>query len=220
MNWEEQRMKRIQKKYSMFKDMAMVLQEREGERFKLEHFNVTEHEVKLAQVRDRYGEYNEFLPGTYVKLVDKTKHFDNVVMSDTQMERETNLDLYNNANGHVLIGGLGLGMILLAVQDKPEVTKITVVEKYEEVIDIVGSQLPLNEKVEIIHSDVFDFKPKRGEIFDTIYMDIWNTVCGDFWEEHKTLTRKFCRRVNKENQEAWSSSWRREDYKRLSRSAW
>lgn len=219
MSREEKRVIRIREKYQMFKDMAEVLEEREGERFKLEHFTVTEKEVMSVLARDRYREYQEFLPGTYVRLVDKTKLFDGVVMSDTQMERETNLDLYRNANGHVLIGGLGIGMILLAVQDKPEVTKITVVEKYEEVIELVGKQLPLNEKVEIVHSDVFDYKPKRGEIFDTVYMDIWNTVCGDFWEEHKTLTRKFCRRINKENESSWSGSWRREDYKRLSRSS-
>jgi spermidine synthase len=213
MGYEE----RIKEKYSMFKDMATVLEEREGERFKLEHFTVSEQEVRFAQIRDRHGEYDEFLPGTYVKLVDKTKHWDGVVMSDTQMERETNMDLYKNANGHVLIGGLGLGMILLAIQDKPEVTKVTVVEKYQEVIDLVATQLPLNDKVQIIQCDVFDFKPQKGEIYDTIYMDIWNTVSGDFWEEHKTLTRKFCRRVNKENEKSWSSSWRRRDYMRLAR---
>ncbi|PLS18831.1 hypothetical protein CVD28_00065 [Bacillus sp. M6-12] len=217
MNWEQERVERIKKKYEMFTDMATVLEEREGERFKLEHFTVTEQEVKFAQVRDRYGEYSEFLPGTYVKLVDKTKSFDGVVMSDTQMERETNMDLYENANGHVLIGGLGLGMILLAIQDKPEVTKITVVEKYQEVMDLVASQLPLNDKVEIIQCDVFDFKPEKGAKYDTVYMDIWNTVCGDFWGEHKTLTKKFCRRVNKENENSWSSSWRRKDYMRLAR---
>lgn len=217
MNYQEQREERIKEKYSMFTDMATVLEEREGERFKLEHFTVSEAEVRLAQVRDRQGEYDEFLPGTYVKLVDKTKNWDAVVMSDTQMERETNMDLYRNANGHVLIGGLGLGMILLAIQDKPEVTKVTVVEKYQEVIDLVSTQLPLNDKVQIIHSDVFDFKPQKGEIYDTIYMDIWNTVSGDFWDEHKTLTRKFCRRVNKENEKSWSSSWRRKDYMRLAR---
>lgn len=213
MSWQET----IKKKYSMFTDMATVLEEREGERFKLEHFTVSETEVRMVQVRDRYGEYDEFLPGTYVKLVDKTKNWDGVVMSDTQMERATNLDLYKNANGHVLIGGLGLGMILLAIQNKPEVTKITVIEKYQEVIDLVATQLPLNEKVQIIHCDVFDFKPQKGEIFDTIYMDIWNTVSGSFWKEHITLTRKFCRRVNKDNEKAWSSSWRRDDYRKLAR---
>lgn len=218
MGWEERYRERVKKKYEMFPDMATLLQERKGERFKLEHFTVDEAEVKRAKFRDRTGEYDEFLPGTYVRLVDtEAPSFEQVVMSDTQMERNTNLDLYKKANGHVLIGGLGLGMILLAIQDKPEVTKITVVEKYQEVIDLVATQLPLNEKVNIVQSDVFEFKPSRGEKYDTVYMDIWNTVSGEHWEDHKTLTRKFCRRVNKENPKSWSSSWRRNDYKQLAR---
>lgn len=204
----------VQERYSMFTDMATVLEERKGEQFELIKFTVTEEEVINAKRFDRYGEYRDFIPGEYVKLIDKKANiFENLVMSDTQMERATNLDLYNKANGHVLIGGLGIGMILLAIQDKPEVTKITVVEKYKEVIDLVGSQLPLNEKVEIVHSDIFEYKPKRGSRFDTIYMDIWNTVSAKFWSEHMELSRKFNRRKNKVNPDSWSSSWRRKDYK-------
>ena len=36
-------------------------------------------------------------------------------------------------------------MIIMAIQDKPEVNSITVIEKNQEVIDLVASQLKFNE---------------------------------------------------------------------------
>lgn len=38
-------------------------------------------------------------------------------------------------------------MIIMAIQDKPEVNSITVIEKNQEVIDLVASQLKFNEKL-------------------------------------------------------------------------
>lgn len=207
----------IKERYNMFTDMATLLEERDGDQFQLEHFSVTETDVKWAMIKDRRGEFSDFLPGVYVRLIDKNLKFERVVMSDTQMERKTNMPLYVHANGHVLIGGLGIGMILMAIQNKPEVTRITVIEKYQEVIDLVASQLPLNEKVEIVCADIFEWKPIKSVRFDTIYMDIWNVIRGELWEEHKKLTRKFNRFLNRENPKAWANSWRRMEYQRLSR---
>lgn len=203
--------------YPMFKNMASILEDRKGENFALMKFAVTEEDVLKAKRNDWYGEYNDFVPGEYIKLVDLNSVFQDVIMSDTPMERKTNLDLYSKANGHVLIAGLGIGMVLLAIQDKPEVTKITVVEKYQEVIDMVAPQLPLNEKVEIVQSDIFDYKPARGMKFDTIYMDIWTNIIGDDYKEHLSLGRKFKRRLNNENPEAWFGSWRKIDFKRMTK---
>ena len=69
------------------------------------------------------------------------------------------MNFCTHAHGDVLIGGLGIGLIILAIQDNPEVHSITVIEKNQEVIDMVATQLPLNEKVKIIQADVFLWKP-------------------------------------------------------------
>lgn len=83
-------------------------------------------------------------------------------------------------------------MILLAIQDKEEVKQITVVEKNMEVIELVGSQLPFNEKVEIVNADVFDYKPTNK--YNTIYMDIWNYINSDVYnEEMKPLISRYRR---------------------------
>lgn len=111
------------------------------------------------------------------------------IMSDTPMEHRTNQWFVLNSYGDVLIGGLGIGMIVLAIQNKDNVNSITVLEKSQDVIDCVLPQLPLNDKVKIIQADVFTYKPETK--YDCIYMDIWSYVNCDVYEEMKQLKRKY-----------------------------
>ena len=114
--------------------------------FKIEHFEIKDG--NFMAMRDG------ILPGKYVRLT----HNGSVVMSDTSMEKRTNSRFCTDAHGDVLIGGLGIGMILLSIQDKQSVKSITVIEKHQEVIDMVAPQLPLNDKVKIIQGDVYEKK--------------------------------------------------------------
>ena len=165
----------------MYKKMSDFLEEGKVGDFSLEKFEVTDNDF-IAKFR--CGISN----GTYIKLLHKGE----VVMSDTDMEKRTNGKFVLNAHGDVLIGGLGIGMIVLAIQDLPEVTSITVIEKYPEVIELVGNQLPLNEKVKITHGDVFEWKPEKNQKFNCIYMGIWNWINSDIYrEEMVPLTRKY-----------------------------
>lgn len=162
----------------VYANMAEILQDREGDMFRLSHFTVDEN----SDFRTRMS-----IPhGRYIRLT----HGSDVVMSDTLMEKRTNLNFVVNAHGKVLVAGLGIGMILLAIQDKPEVQKIVVVEKYQEVIDLVADQLPLNDKVEIVVGDINEYVPI--EKFNTIYFDIWNWIHSDVYDdEMKPLISKF-----------------------------
>ena len=119
----------------------------------------------------------------------KDKNEQEIVMSDSWMEQETNIELIREAHGHVLIGGLGIGMILLAMQDRPEILSITVVEISQELHDFIVPNLELNDKVKIVISDIHDFEPKR--FYDFVYCDIWNDTSGDNLEEMQELTDKF-----------------------------
>ena len=112
-----------------------------------------------------------------------------IMMSDAPMEHRTNSDFVCSAHGDVLIGGLGLGMIVLAIQDESKVSSITVIEKSPNVIAAIRPQLPLNSKVEIIEGDVFTYKPKRK--YDCIYMDIWFYPDFESYEEMKALKRRY-----------------------------
>lgn len=203
----------------MFYDMVDFLEEKDGDRFKIEIMQISEKDAEISRLRSMISGNREYLnlrSGSYIRLIDKTTN--EIVMSDTQMERDTNRIFCKRANGDVLIAGLGIGMILMAIQDKEEVKSITIIEKHDEIINLVGEQLPLNEKVTLINEDIFNWIPPKNKKYDTVYFDIWNNICGDDWEEHKKLRRKYARRVNRNNAQHWINSWRREDYKRLATS--
>jgi len=206
-------------KYEEFTPMHQIHKEDvEGERFKIERLHLSE-EVVEREKRTAWrtaGGYNEVRgleAGTYVKLVDKNKR--EIVMSDTWMEQATNIDFVRKANGHVLIGGLGIGMVVLAIQDKPEVESVTVVELHQEVYDLTMKQLKphLNDKVKVVVQDIHDFIPDRK--YDVIYCDIWNNITSDNWEEMKDLTKKFKYKVNRENKNHMLDHWRKNDVHRL-----
>lgn len=153
----------------MYERMCDILAERELGGYRLEYFEI------------KPGDWGAILrgiaPGKYVCLT----HRGEVIMSDTDMEKRTNAEFVHRAHGKVLIGGLGIGLILLPAQQKSEVEKIVVLEKNQEVIDLVKDQLPLNEKVEIIKADVCDYVPT--EKFNTIYLDIWDFINTNVYEE-------------------------------------
>ena len=167
----------------MYKNMAEILKDGKNGDFTLSRFTITDN--------DFYAHYRCGISnGTYARLT----RFGQTLMSDTDMEKRTNREFVMQAHGDVLIGGLGLGMIILAIQDFPEIKSITVIEKYREVIELVGNQLPLNEKVKIINADVFNWKPEKGKKYNCIYMDIWPYINEDVYKKEMVpLTRKYSR---------------------------
>lgn len=193
----------------MFESMAKILENRETETFKLEKFKIKERSFFDGNIPK----------GEYIRLLDKRERFDGCIMSDTPMEHRTNYGILNRANGDVLIGGLGIGMILLQLMNKEEVKSITIIEKYQDIIDIVGSQLPLNDKVKIVQGDIFENTFPRGTKFDTIYFDIWNYINSDVYEEMKELKKSYrrCLRSKKENPNSWIGCWAEREAKNDSR---
>ena len=162
----------------MYEKMCEILKEKTIGDFAIHHFEIDEH--------DLYARLHGIESGKYVKLTQNEE----VVMSDTKMEKETNAAFVRSAHGNVLVGGLGIGLIVLAIQDKEDVETITVLEKNKEVIDLVQNQLPLNEKVRIVQDDVFTYTPQ--DKYNTIYLDVWNCINEDIYEhEMKPLMSKY-----------------------------
>jgi hypothetical protein len=143
--------------------------------------------------------------GTYCKLIVDGE----LMMSDTPMERLSNLDFINNANGRVLIAGLGIGMIINAIVEKKDVTEVVVIEKYQDVIDLVLPKIK-HPKLKVICADIFDYKPIKGDKYDVVYFDIWATISQDNLEEMKTLANKFKYSINRDNSRCWINSWMKE----------
>ncbi len=164
----------------MYKDMSSILSDGLVGKAKLEHF-----EIKPSNI---LALFDGIPVGKYVKLI----YDGSILMSDTPMEKRTNANFARNAYGDVLIGGLGIGMIILAIQDNPLVRSITVIEKSQDVIDLIAKQLDLNKKVSIICDDVFSWNPPNGIRYDCIYMDIWGYINKDVYrDEMKPLKRKW-----------------------------
>jgi hypothetical protein len=74
---------------------------------------------------------------------------------------------YDLAYGNVLITGLGMNMLPNWIATKPEVTKVTVVENNEHLINYIKTYGYIDDKVEIIHGDANYHTGK----YDVIYMD-------------------------------------------------
>jgi hypothetical protein len=152
----------------------------------------------------------------YVRLIKKGE---GVMMSDTPMERNTNRGFIAKANGDVLIFGLGLGLIILPLLNKENVKSITVVELYQDLIDVVSPILRLNDpkcKLKIIQGDCFEAHNiiDKTKKFDCIYGDIWIGINTDNYEEMKTLTKNWKNRINRENHNSFIDHWMKDYLKR------
>lgn len=178
-------------------------------RFRIDHIEVTEEDAKWGLLRARINGHNRFVPsGTYVRLIDK--RFDETVMSNTPDEIRDHMEFVNRAKGSVLINGLGLGVVLKMILEKPEVTEIIVIEKEKDVIDMVSCYYK-DLRVTIIHADALEYQPEKNKIFDCVWHDIWPNICSDNWDTMKILHRKYGRRCR------WQGSWVRDLVRELYR---
>lgn len=188
---------------SRFPSLAAVIPEGISGNVQVKHFTVTKADSDFTRLRAAMGRRNEYVPeGRYVQLLVNG----GVMMSDTLMEQRTNSEVLFRAKGHVLIAGLGLGMIMHPIVAKDGVTRVTVIEKNPHVVKLVGPYVPKN--VEVIEADIFEWKPARGTKFQVIYHDVWATICEDNLKEMSVLHRHFGRYVAPGG---WQGSWMREE---------
>ena len=123
-------------------------------------------------------------------------------MSDTPDEKRGHYRFVWSAKGHVLINGLGLGMVLGAVLQNPAVTKATVVEISPDVIALVAPSYR-DPRVSIVCGDALTIEIEKGAKFGAVWHDIWDNICADNLEAMKTLHRRYGRRAE------WQGSWAR-----------
>lgn len=151
-------------------------------------------------------------PGEYTLL----KRSGAIVMSDTPDEMRDHYEPVRRATGRCLIAGLGLGVVLQAVLDKPDVAHVTVVERSADVIKLVAGHY-LNRygaaRLEVVEADIFEWSPPPGTRYDMAWFDIWNDICADNLAEMATLNRRFARRA------AWKGCWAQHLCRRQ-RAAW
>jgi len=154
--------------------------------------------------------------GTYARLrINGT-----VVMSDTQMEHRTNSEFLYRAHGHVLLAGLGLGLVLDGLRNNMDrIQSITVVELSQDVIDLVAKKYK-HPKIKIVQGDITTWEPPAGMKYDIIYFDIWPEISEDNLELMAQLGRRFAKYKNRSNPKAWMESWSRREMRANARSSY
>lgn len=155
----------------------------------------------MRTVRDGGGMFYMY-DGHYVRLHVNGK----LMMSDTSMERISNMGFIEGANGRVLIAGLGVGLIIHNIIEREKVKEVVVVEKYQDVIDLVHPKIQ-HPKLKVVCADIFEYELPKEEKFDTIYFDIWANISTENLDQMKTLHAKFRKNLNKTNESRWMDSW-------------
>lgn len=116
-------------------------------------------------------------------------HGKKVWMSLTPMELESQGYHARMAGGHVLVCGLGMGVLVFNLAHNPNVTRITVVDKDAHVIEMFQSyakEWDLKNKVTIVCRDAFDYARSPYRAVDTLIVDIWPNL-GSEHAERDTL---------------------------------
>jgi hypothetical protein len=170
-------------------------------------------------------EFAHVTPGRYASLMmqvadPRDPHYDPVsdgwlcMMSDCPGELRSQEEFIARAHGRVLIAGLGLGTVLPPLLDKPEVSQVVLLEKYQDVIDLVAPHyLGLYEadfnagRLVIIEADVWQWRPQRGERFNTIWFDIWPERAVGNLREMARLHQRGKHWLDRGDPAAWMGSW-------------
>jgi hypothetical protein len=95
------------------------------------------------------------------------------VMQDSAQEYFEHQPLWNNARGNILIGGLGIGLVNEYLVTKPEVTSVTIIEKYSEVIDLVWTHCAKDSRFTLVQADAETWTPPAGSHWDYAWFDTW-----------------------------------------------
>ncbi len=171
---------------------------RSGE-WSVERFVVSDADAKFHNFRCAFqpGMSHRMLdPGSYTQL----RYNRQIVMSDTPAEIFDLYEVQQQARGHILLNGLGLGLALQMVLDKPEVLTVTIIEISSDVIALISPSFE-DPRVQIIEADAYKWQPPKKCIYDVVWHDIWSGICFDNLVGMKRLHRRYGRRSR------WQGSW-------------
>ena len=107
-------------------------------------------------------------------LTKRSRQENEIWMSTADLELSTMSEQIEAAHGHVLVGGLGMGVYAHLVCRKPEVVSVTVIEPEPEVIDIIKPVID-NPKLRVVQSAFEEYcsTADARRPFDYCFVDIW-----------------------------------------------
>lgn len=115
-------------------------------------------------------------PGIYTRLRLGTTDFMTDLYDEWWTQREA-IRQGIERGGHVLITGLGLGLVVESIFNVPQcrVGLITVIELSSDVIRLAGPHLEARygKRLRIVNADAYTWEPPRESRFSVIWHDIW-----------------------------------------------
>lgn len=167
-------------------------------------FEVSEKDAQFFNFRAMFKPGGRIIkPGKYKKLTRNGA----TIMSNAPAETRDLCSFIwrvEENGGNILINGLGLGVALTAILKNDKVKSVTVIEKEQDVINLVGPTFSNDKRVTIIHANAFEWKPPKGIRYTIVWHDIWDDICADNLPEMTRLHRKYGRRTD------WQDSWCRD----------
>jgi hypothetical protein len=183
----------------------------------IEEFTVSKDDAEFFNMRQMVkagGRGRDIKAGTYKRLYRGGKgNWGTTIMSDTPAEKRDHIGFIREAEGDILVNGLGLGWVIEGLFLKSEVRHVTVIEISKDVIKLTGKYLQdkFGDRLTIINKDALEYKLKKNEKYDFVWHDIWDDICADNWETMTQLHKKYARKCK------FQDSWVRDRVKYLRR---
>lgn len=179
----------------------VTVPEIDHDRVKVERFTISEDEARMHQLGSLFNGHGNrgVAAGTFTRLVVDGRLW----MSDTRAEILDHLGAIREMErrgGRVLINGLGLGMVVQAALNAPNVEHVDVVERDPDVAALIGAHYA-GERCTIHVADAYTIQWSKGTRWTVAWHDIWPDLCTDDLEGHAKLNRRYGRRVD------WQGCW-------------
>lgn len=170
--------------------LNIKLSDIETGRFKYENFTLEKGSYvvvdELRSTNEYLGEYTEMRCLSQSMSFPILKEGDEIWMSITPAEINSQKQAVKNARGKCLVFGLGLGYYQYMISMKKSVKSITVIEKDINVINLFKENIlpqfgELADKINIVHGDLYDYwNEEYLSLFDYIYVDVWKGPVDGF----------------------------------------
>ncbi|MGB0694979.1 MAG: hypothetical protein ACPGOY_04970 [Rhodospirillaceae bacterium] len=181
--------------------------------------------VKVINMFTARGYYGDMFPmnGAIILSGPTDNQGKQSWMSMLPVELESQEIGLRAACGHTVVFGMGMGWLAANVAMRPEVERLTIVERDPSILALIGEQkvfeqLPedVQAKVTIINADALTWKPDGA--VDSLQADIWLSIVEDgkfaqarrmqdnvqadqvyVWGQEMELVRYACRRQNSDS---------------------
>lgn len=177
----------------------VCLPHKEAGAYKIKTYSVSEGEAKLFNFREALHGHRFIEPGTYTALTENGS----IWMTDTPAELVDHIEVVDRAyhyGGYILVLGLGLGMVVQAVLEMPQVVGCTVVDISSDVIELVAPTYKrrYGKRFNVVCADALTWKPDH--LYSAVWADIWSSLSGENLPEIAKLRKRY-------KDHGWFGAW-------------